>query len=93
MGSPISNLRRKIALGQYELTGHAKEELEQDGFSIEDLKAGIYSGRIVASQRHGGARRKHAVKGKATDGRAITAICRITAVGSLRVITVFADKP
>lgn len=93
MGSPIANLRRKIALGQYELSAHAKEELEQDGFSIEDLKAGIYSGRITASQRHGRGPRKHAVQGKATDGRGIVTICRMTVVGTLRVVTVFADKP
>ncbi len=47
MGSKINEFRRKIAFGQYELTGHAKEEMEQDGFTIADVKNAIYSGRIA----------------------------------------------
>jgi len=38
--------------------------MEQDGFTIRDVKAGIYSGRIVATQRHGEGRRKEVVHGK-----------------------------
>lgn len=52
MGSRIGQFRRKIALGQYELTSHAKEELEQDDFTIEDVKSAIYSGIITGRQRH-----------------------------------------
>jgi hypothetical protein len=29
MGSRILGFRRKVALGQYELTGHAQDEMEQ----------------------------------------------------------------
>ncbi|MDZ7359834.1 MAG: DUF4258 domain-containing protein [candidate division KSB1 bacterium] len=47
----ISDLRRKIALELYELTSHAKLEMQDDGFSIEDVKQGIYSGHIVERQR------------------------------------------
>ena len=61
MDSAIAGIRRKIALGQYELTAHAKEELEQDDFVLADSKAGIYSGKFIARQRHGRTRRKYAV--------------------------------
>lgn len=90
MASRINVFRRKVALGRYELTGHAKDEMEQDGFTIQDLKAGVYSGRIVAMQRHGRGLKKYVVRGKALDNRGIGLVCRLTQRGNLRFITVFA---
>lgn len=89
MASRMVDFRRKVALGHYELTGHAKEEMEQDGFSIRDIKAAIYSGSIVATQRHGHGRRKYMVRGRSEDERHMTLVCRLTESGRLRVITVF----
>ena len=90
MGSRINEFRRKVAFGHYELTGHAKDEMEQDGFTIADVKSAIYSGRIVATQRHGRGPRKCIVSGRSTDGRAVNLVCRLTESGILRIITVFA---
>lgn len=89
MASRILDFRRKVALGFYELTGHAIDEMQQDGFTIRDIKAAIYSGRIVATQRHGHGRTKHVVRGRSEDQRDITLVCRLGASGRLRVITVF----
>lgn len=91
MGSVMGQLRRKVAFGDYELTGHAKDEMEQDGFTIQDVKSAIYNGRITARQRHGSARRKFVVSGRARDGRGLHVVCRFTDSGRVRVITVFAD--
>ena len=41
MASRIVVLRRKLSTGQYELTHHAKEEMEQDRFVLEDVKRAI----------------------------------------------------
>ncbi len=90
MGSRIGDLRSKVALGEYELTGHAKDEMEQDGFTIQDVKSAIYSGKIVWAQRHGQGRRKWVVAGRANDGRSLRVVCRQTRTGRLRIITVFA---
>jgi uncharacterized DUF497 family protein len=90
MGSRIGAYRRKIALGRYELTSHAKEEMEQDGFSITDVKSAVYSGRIVKMQRHGLAARKCVVAGRSEDGRLMHLVCRVTPSGLLRIITLFA---
>ncbi|MDZ7304591.1 MAG: DUF4258 domain-containing protein [candidate division KSB1 bacterium] len=87
----ISDLRRKIALGLYELTSHAKLEMQDDGFSIEDVKHGIYSGRIVERQRDPFTSTKYCVRGKAADGRKIQLVCRLTELGYLRIITVFEE--
>lgn len=89
MASRMVDFRRKVALGHYELTGHAKDEMEQDGFTIRDIKAAIYSGRIVATQRRGQGRRKYRVRGRSEDQRDLTLVCRVTESGRLRVITVF----
>ncbi len=90
MASRIAVYRQKVALGQYELTGHAKDEMEQDGFTIGDVKAGIYSGRIASTQRHGTGRRKDVVHGKSVNRRNLALVCRLTETGIVRVITVYA---
>ena len=90
MASRIGDFRRKVALGQYELTGHAKDEMEQDGFTIADVKIAVLSGRIIMTQRHARQRRKFVIAGKALDGRELRLVCRLTETGRLRIITVFA---
>lgn len=90
MASRINLYRRKVALGQYELTDHAKSEMEQDRFTIADIKTAIYSGRVVGMQRHGPGPRKAVVQGHAADGRSLRLICRLTSLRRLRIITVFA---
>jgi len=37
VGSRLAIFRQKIAFGAYELSGHAKDEMEQDGFTIRDV--------------------------------------------------------
>jgi len=91
MGSVIGQLRRKIAFGDYELTGHAKDEMEQDGLTIQDVKTALYNGKIAARQRHGVGRRKLVVSGRARDGRGVRIVCRFTESGRVRVITVFVE--
>jgi len=88
MASRMVVLRRKLAAGQYELTHHAKEEMEQDGFVLDDVKGAIYAGRVVRTQRDRRGR-KDTVSGTATDGRGIRVVCRVTPRGRLRIITVY----
>lgn len=88
MASRTIALRRKLSTGQYELTQHAKEEMEQDGFVLEDVKRVIYSGRIARTQRDRRGNR-YTIAGTAADGRGIRVVCRVTSLGRLRVITVY----
>lgn len=87
----ISDLGRKIALGLYEVSSHAKIEMQADNFSIEDVKRGVYSGRIIKRQRDALTSTKYCVSGKSTDGRGIGIVCRITELGYLRIIAVFEE--
>jgi hypothetical protein len=88
VASRIITLRRKLATGQYELTHHAKEEMEQDRFVLEDVKQAIYSGRISRTQQDKRGK-KHTIAGIATNGRGIRVVCRMTSLGRLRIITVY----
>jgi len=90
MASRIGVFRQKVALGRYELTGHAKDEMEQDGLTILDVKAAIYSGTIVQTQRHGRSRRKDVIHGYGAKKQGVGLVCRLTETGVLRIITVFA---
>ena len=89
MASRMMQFRSKVTLGHYELTAHAKDEMEQDGFAISDVKLAVYNGRILKRQRRRGAPVKYVVQGKATDGRRLRLVCRMTVLKRLRVITVF----
>ncbi len=71
------------------MTAHAKDEMEQDGFAISDVKLAVYNGRILKRQRHRGSPVKYVVQGKAADGRKLRLVCRVTGTKKLRIITVF----
>lgn len=91
MASLIGQYRRKVALGLLELTQHAKDEMEADGFGVADVKSAIYTGRVTRRQRHDAGVRKCVVRGRARDGRTLCVVVRLTELGRLRAITVFAD--
>jgi uncharacterized DUF497 family protein len=93
MGSFIAKIRRKASRGEYELTGHAKRELESEGYSFADVRAALQSGRIVSTQRHGAGPRKRVIAGRAVDGRELFLVCRLTSVGTVRIITAFGPRP
>lgn len=88
MASRMAVLRQKVATGRYELTHHAKDEMEQDGLVLDDIKRAIYGGSIVRTQRDTRGRRD-TVAGDTADGRHVRVICRTTSLGRLRIITVY----
>jgi hypothetical protein len=93
MPSRIAILRRKVDLGEYELTAHAKDEMEQDGFTIQDVKSAIRSGRIITVRRDRFGRRVFGVVGTAEDARRLHVVSRLTEVEKrVRIITVFAQS-
>ena len=74
------------------MTGHAKDEMEQKSFTISDVKAAVYDGKILMIQRHGPGPRKYVVRGRAQDGRELDVVCRLTGLRRLRIITVFSVR-
>jgi hypothetical protein len=88
--SRITEIQALVRNGLYYLTEHADDEAMQDGFDIYDIENGILTGKI---RRAWPKEEKFEVVGKALDGRAIAAVCRLTQGGKIRVITVYLDQP
>jgi len=65
--------------------------LQADDLTLTDVKECIYSGRIVERQRDPSTSTKFCVSGRVAGGRKIRIICRLTALGYLRIITVIEE--
>lgn len=87
--SKITQIHERVRNGLYYLTEHALAEAEEDHLNIYDIENGILSGHIRKSWPAG----KYEVVGNALDGRKLGVICRLTAGGKVRVITVYEDRP
>jgi hypothetical protein len=88
--SKIGQIQKLVRNGLYYLTEHADNEAMAEGFDIYDVEHGILTGRIRRTWPREG---KYEVVGSALDGRPIGAVCRITQMGKVRVITVYEDRP
>ncbi len=86
----IREIRERIRTKNYELTGHAEEEREDDELSIADLQEAILTGRVVQVLTADPRGNRYVVQGKVQDGREIEVVCRFLASGKLRIITVYA---
>jgi hypothetical protein len=86
----LKQIQALVRNGLYYMTEHACDEAADDGFDIYDVEHGILAGRVRRTWPHEG---KCEIVGPALDGRALGAVCRITAANKVRVITVYQDKP
>jgi hypothetical protein len=86
----IREIRERIRTKNYELTGHAEEEREDDDLSMTDLQNIILSGRVAQILTDDPRGNRYVVQGKVQDGREIEVICRFLVFGKLRIITVYA---
>ncbi len=75
--------------GLYYLTEHADEEAIDDGLDIYDIEYCLLNGSVYQDWPD---EEKYEVVGPATNGQSIGVICRITAGGKVRVITVYAIR-
>jgi len=86
----IKQIQALVRNGLYCLTEHADDEATADGIDIYDVEHGILAGKIRRAWPQEG---KYEVVGPALDGRPIGIVCRITATGKVRIITVYEDRP
>lgn len=85
----IREIRGRIRTKNYEFTGHAEEEREDDGLSAADLQGAILTGRVIQILTGDPRGNRYVVRGKAQDGREIEVVCRFLASGKLRILTVY----
>lgn len=87
----LSHMRESVRTRQYVMTHHARQEMEDDAFTIYDVERGILTGRILERQqdRETG-EQKYLIRGEAFTADAIEVVAKISPTGKLVVITVYA---
>jgi hypothetical protein len=81
--NPFSNAG-KNPQSEYAVTSHARKEMNDEGFSIFDVEAGILTGTILERQRDRiTAESKYRVKGETVVGNDIELIAKFSPTGKL----------
>ena len=70
----LHQIQSLVRQGEYILSVHVENELEDDGFTDQDLEAAIFNGKIVRRERDEIGRPKYEIEGSALDGRGLTAV-------------------
>jgi Domain of unknown function (DUF4258) len=70
----LHQLQALIRQGDYVLSIHVEQELENDGFTEQDLEEAILKGEIVRRERDALGRSKYVIEGVALDGRGLTTV-------------------
>ena len=85
----IREIRERIRTKNYELTGHAEEEREDDDLAIADLEKAMLAGRVGKTLTGDPRGNRYVVRGKTPDSRDVGVVCRFLVSGKLRIITVY----
>jgi Domain of unknown function (DUF4258) len=73
----LHQIQAFIRQGEYVLSVHVENKLENDGFTDQDLEAAILNGEIVRRERDEVGRPKYVIEGSALDGRGLTAVAQL----------------
>ncbi|MEZ4733634.1 MAG: DUF4258 domain-containing protein [Caldilineaceae bacterium] len=66
--SNIERIREKTRLREYDMSGHAMEEMAEDTLDIEDIEQAILNGRVGRIEPDDPRGTKYVVEGTAVDG-------------------------
>ncbi|MCB0127982.1 MAG: DUF4258 domain-containing protein [Caldilineaceae bacterium] len=88
--SNIERIREKIRLRQYDMSGHAMEEMAEDDLDIEDVEQAILNGRISRVERDDPRGTRYVVQGTAVNGETpVGVVGRFVTTGRYLIITVY----
>ncbi len=86
----LRRLRAKIEAGDYVVTVHADDEMNDDGLSVFDLESVVLGGTIVERQRDRETReQKYVIHGEGTDGSPVGVVTKFGVTGRAVIVTVF----
>ena len=89
----LVKMRDRIRNGQYVLTIHAEEEMDEDGLNVIDVEECILTGRIVERQKDRAAGEwKYVIVGRTTGASRASVVARIGPTDTVIVLTVFATQ-
>ncbi len=84
----LRNIRRKVRAENYEITDHARTEMQDDDLEIADIENAILHGKIVRRLTNDVRGTRYIIVGRGQSGD-ITVVCRILSSGLLRIITLW----
>jgi len=88
----LKRMREKVSTGQYVMTVHAEEQMDQDGLTIFDVEHTILAGKIVERQKDQETGEwKYLVQGQSVLGSEIVVVAKLSFTGKLVIITVYLD--
>lgn len=88
--SGIDRIQEKVRRRQYDMSGHAMEEMSEDDLDIEDIEEAILNGSISRIERDDPRGTKYIVAGTAIDGiTPVGVVGRFTTTGRYLIITVY----
>lgn len=85
----IRQIRDKIRTEEYDLTIHARNEMEADVLTLSDVEAAILNGQIRRRERDFLRRTKYVIEGTSLDGRPVGVVGRFTETDFFLIITVY----
>ena len=86
----LKQMRQKIRTRDYVVSLHAADEMEEDGYTILDVEAGILGGTIQERQRDTETgENKYRIRGPAAVGGKIEEVAKLGPTGKLVIITVY----
>jgi hypothetical protein len=90
--SILARIKAAVREGRYEVTEHAVEEAEADGFGPSDVCNAIMEGKLLKRYTHDPRGPRCRIRGPALDGRLMYVVCRFTEWQESRIITCFAEE-
>ena len=87
----ITRIKTAVRDGHYEVTEHAIQEAEVDGFGPLDLRNAVLEGQLVKKMTRDPRGTRYIISGPALDERRLFLVCRFTELMELRIITVYAE--
>lgn len=88
----LDRIRSAVREGRYEVTEHAVEEAEADGFGPLDLVNAVHKGDLVKRFTRDPRGARYKIRGPADDGRIMYLVCRFNEWREVRIITAYAEE-
>ena len=82
----LQQIQTFVKQGDYVLSIHVENELENDNFTEQDLEEAVLHGEIVRRERDAIGRPKYVIEGRTLDGRGLTAVAQPFSTRRLVVI-------
>lgn len=88
----LRRFRERIRSGEFVMTLHAVEEMEDEGLSILDVEHAILTGKIARRQKDENTREwKYLVSGRSLSQDEVVVVAKLSPTDKLVIITVYAE--